>query len=49
MCIKDTGKLGLVAHICHLSLLQRLRQEDHKVKTSVGKLAKCCLRIKSKK
>lgn len=48
MCIKYAGKLGLVAHICHPSLFQRLRQEDYKVKASVGNLAKCCVKVKSK-
>lgn len=47
MCIKHTGKLGLVVPICHPGLLQSLRQEDCKVQASVGDLAKCCLKIKS--
>lgn len=46
MCIKYTGKLGLVAHVCHPGLLQKPRQEDYKVKASMGNLVNCYLRIK---
>lgn len=48
MYIKYTGKRGLAAHLCHPTLSESLRQKNYKVKTSLGHLAKCHLKIKSK-